>query len=229
MVEVSDVDFELFFRLSSLYEALAISATDPVVLKAGLGDCLEDAPGMFYDCYGDTEGANTIMGRRIEIASEDIRQHYKAHKSFLENFYSIDESINTGNRGRATDATLSLCDNVLNYLPIMRAHELRFLEDSFLHAPMCPPGHYFQIPDSGRLEIPQLDFNYPAQTDYVAGVYLNIIKKLAPVFRINPDNMPYVRVATQPDSGEGIIDTSLRGRLELNKELLRRVDFELSD
>ena len=39
--------------------------------------------------------------------------------------------------------------------------------------------------------------------------------------------IPVSTVSTQVDTGEGIMDTSLRGRHELNKELLKRVGFRL--
>ena len=41
--------------------------------------------------------------------------------------------------------------------------------------------------------------------------------------------IPLDKIATQEDMGTGIMDCSLRGRHELNIELLKRIGFELEN
>ena len=38
--------------------------------------------------------------------------------------------------------------------------------------------------------------------------------------------IPYIKIATQEDCGKGIMDCSLRGRLQLAQELLTRIGFD---
>lgn len=227
MVKVSPTDFKFLWRLSSLYEALTISAVDPVVLLKGIGN---EPGGMFYDCYEDTcedtKKAIAVMEQRVARASDDIRQHYQAHQLFLRCFYDIDELMNTQNRKRVGEVTNDLCAHVSDYLSLVEQHELRLEEDSFLYPPTCFPGHYFQIPNSGIRIIPQLKFN-PARTGFQGEIYLGKIKNLVPDFSKGKGRLPPIKVATQEDSGEGILDTSLRGRIELNKELLIRIGSQL--
>ncbi len=223
MAEISEVDSEFLWRLSSLYESLTQSAVDPVVLRTSLGGAFG---AIYYDAHDDDEVAFSIMKSRIELAENDIRKHHKAHKSFLECFYDIDECINTSNRERIGDSANKLCDLVLGYLNLVEQHELKLREESFLHPPTCLPGHYFQILGSVMGRALELEFN-PQRTKVVAEAYLNEIKGSIVDFVINHNGIYPTKIESQIDTGEGITDNSLRGRIELNKELLSRIGFSL--
>lgn len=221
MERVTETDFKFLWRLSSLYEALIHSAVDPVVLDKSE---MKEFGGIYYDAYNNQTKAIKIMKNRMLFGRNDIIDHRKFHESFLNKFYDIDEFINTNNRTKVGDVVDLLCNDVSDYLSFVYQHHLILSNDYFLYYPSCPTGHYFQIPKSDIKIIPQLEFN-PKKTKKGGGIYLAKIKRVIPNFKLGKDKIPSMRVASQEDSGDGIIDNSLRGRIELNNELLRRVGF----
>ena len=56
---------------------------------------------------------------------------------------------------------------------------------------------------------------------------LSVIKELADDFGRQNDFFPEVRLLDEKDPGEGISDCSLRGRIDLCKELLKRTGYDL--
>ena len=100
----------------------------------------------------------------------------------------------------------------------MEPHITRLEEDSFLYYPSCHRDHSFIIlPLISSLEFNQ-ESTYSGAEDY-----LEEIVELSNDFRLSKEKIPIDKIATQEDIGKGIMDTSLRGRHELNKELLYRI------
>ena len=100
MNEISKIDFNFLRRLTSLYEALTISATDPVVVmnhvEFGKGETA--SVNMYYDAFGDgdieeLQIAETVMLRRIETGRDDILMHDRYNRLFLELFDNLDENM----------------------------------------------------------------------------------------------------------------------------------------
>jgi len=225
MAEISENDFNVLWRISSLYEALTLSALDPIVLHHGLED--ENEPeGMYYDCYENETKALTIMRKRISNASNDLKRHQEIHKACLNYFYTIDESINTSNRQIVSNAANNLCEQVLEYLTLVQEHQIIQKGESFLYYPSCPAGHYFYIPNSDMRITHQLRFN-PLRSMKGAEKDIRKIKDGIQDFSLNTKRVHPMKISSQSDSGEGIIDTSLRARIELNQELLKRAGFSL--
>lgn len=218
---VSKTDFKFLWKLSSLYEALTHSAVDPIVLNKSE---IKDFGGIYYDACDDQTKAIKIMKNRILSGKLDIMCHQKFHELFLNSFYDIDESINTNKRTKVANIASLLCVNVITYLEFVEQNHLRLGNDYFLYYPSCPPGDYFQIPNLSNRIIPQLEFN-PSKTKKGGRIDLTKINMIISDFKLGKDKIPSVRVASQEDTGEGIMDSSLRGRIELNNELLRRVSF----
>ena len=225
---VSETDFDFLRRLSSLYQALCISATNPIVID--VGEMEDKVVGMFYDAYGDGDIedlkiAEEIMRKRIEIAGYDIKKHHKYHSEFLKSFYSVDEYINTNNRMDVAETSRDLCGIVKDYvLNLIDPHTERFGEDAFLHYPFCEDRFSFYIP--GTKVVGDLVFNLNA-TSSGAENYLRRIIRRSKDFELLEEKIPIDKIATSEDMGEGIMDTSLRGRHELNKELLKRIGFDV--
>ncbi|MDP2924741.1 MAG: hypothetical protein Q8N99_00045 [Nanoarchaeota archaeon] len=222
MEELNESDVEVLWRLSGIYEALTHSAVSPVVIceypeEAVLG-------GKYYDAWDDKEKALEIMKRRIELASEDIREHHSYHGLFLEHLISIDASIGNNDRQAIGNSANELCETVSVYMDFVEEHRKRLVDNAFLYYPNCPCGHYFHI-QSYSMEPRELFFN-PAASKFFGNIHLRKIKRLLHDFIIRQENLPLgAKVASQTDSGEGIMDTSLRGRIALNQELLKRIDF----
>ena len=224
-MEVSETDFGFLRGLSSLYEALSISATDSIVIMNIVEIGKSRIPmGMFCDVFGDggfddVSTAEEIMKKRIETASNDIKEHNKYHSEFLQLFYSIDKQINADNRGNVAKVSQTLCKKVGDSVSsLVEPHITRLEEDSFLYYPSCHRDHSFIIlPLISSLEFNQ-ESTYSGAEDY-----LEEIVELSNDFRLSKEKIPIDKIATQEDIGKGIMDTSLRGRHELNKELLYRI------
>ncbi len=224
MEKVTEKDFELFYRLNSMYNALTISTTSPVVIPSGISP-----PGkisafshVFYDAAENEDKALEIMRKRIKLNSGDIAKHLDLHKLMLKLFYDIEESANTSNRNSVSDAVSKLCTCVRDYTRLVAVHLHRPKEEAFLSYPTCIPGHYFVVPSFSIIR--ELSFN-PNQN--IHGVIREItdLEELLIDFEIQAEKISIVKVSDALDTGEGISDTSLRGRLELTIELLKRAGY----
>ena len=141
----------------------------------------------------------------------------------LTSFYNVDEAINTHSRERVADASSQLCKFIGDYVDLVREHRKKCGEDAFLDYPTCISGHYFLIGDRTR----ELQFN-PTRDYEGLEEEKQSIDKLVIDFQIRKNKIPQVKFCVI-DSGEGFFDSSLRGRLELNRELLKRVGLELPE
>ena len=149
------------------------------------------------------------MKNRILSGKVDIMCHQKFHEFFLNSFYDIDEFINTNKRTEVVDIASLLCRRVMTYLEFVEQNHLRLGNNYFLDYPGCTPGNYFQIPNSSNKIIPQLEFN-PSKTKKGGEIYLEKINRVISDFKLGKNKIPSVRVASQEDTGEGIMDSSLR-------------------
>ncbi|MDO8460744.1 MAG: hypothetical protein Q7S74_06555 [Nanoarchaeota archaeon] len=222
------IDFKFFYKLSSLYEALTLSACDPVVVPSGIGSKgLHVFSHMFYDCMEDEEEGFRIMEDRKRIAQEDIVNHFSFHEYAVKAFYSIDELANVNNREGVVNIARELAIQLEQYsgfTGIITEHKTRLEKKAFLNYPVCFRGHYFQVPWYTNLA--EKSFN---PTISESGVITEAIKTryLGNQFLTVQGPIPKITISEGKDSGEGLIDTSLRGRLELTKELLRRAGFKI--
>lgn len=231
MENPSEIDLNFLVKLSSLYESLTHSAVDPVVINyTNNFRNLKISSKMFYDAYGnakikDLEIAEGIMRKRIFSARNDIRQHHNYHSEFLRLFYDIDENINTNNRIKVAKIAREISDKTKEYIcKIVDNHIRRLEKNAFLSYSSCNKEYSFFIPNANM--IANLVFN-PKETHFGAEKELNEIIYHSKDFSISNKRIPVNKIATQNDLGEGIIDTLLRGKHELNIELLRRMEFVL--
>ena len=87
-----DADYELFFRLSSLYHVLVVSSVSPVAVPSNPNEKeIRIFSHQFYDVHEDEDYALEVMQKRIQQCPEDIRQHHKHHESMRDALYLIDE------------------------------------------------------------------------------------------------------------------------------------------
>ena len=137
---LNERDYLLLFRLSSMYQALSLSAVDPCVIG-----------GMFYDCYNPEDDAvqghghaERIMKARIEEAAEDIRRHNYFHQQFLADFKMMEHSLESWDR-RSISQTLehSLIPKFMEYGKLVLKHQKRRIADYFLYYPHCLDGHVY--------------------------------------------------------------------------------------
>ena len=228
MPKLSDKDFALFHKLSSAYHAVSVSATDPVVLKTGLEKEVEEIfGGIFYDCFENENVAINTMRSRINACSQEIASHYAHHKNMLEVFYTIEEYANTNNRDGVFRGAADLCRTLLSYSQIVRLHHQKLKRSHispFLSYPACPKGHYFHV--QGRKAILQNSFNPTRSLEGLMEEIDGIISLLLLELIIESRHqLRGFKLTDLQDTGEGITDSSLRGRLELTKELLLRVGY----
>ncbi len=217
MVKKLDLDVEFFFRLSCLYDAMTLSATAPVVVPTDLN---EPFSHIFYDCSENENKALETMRERIKLASNDIANHFNLHQRALERFYDIEDGINHRNRKEIVFASYSLVSNVSSYSYLVKVHKERLGNKAFLEYPYCVRGHYFHV--KGLNFILEKSFNVE-QSFKSAKKALLTLSELTRDFRIGDGRIMQIKISENKDMGEGFADNSFRGRLELNKELLRRV------
>ncbi len=222
-MDFNEADFEFLWRLSSAYQAATLSAVDPVCVPAQGNDLERSAfSHVFYDCVDD---GMDIMHKRIQIAEQDIRKHFELHKKMLEGFYSIDEAINASNRVRVLYIVKQdLCNRFMDCGRLVDEHRHKLGEESFLNYPCCISGHVFQL--KGFREMECKSFNaWQDYRDFTRDVIL--LRELTFDFAIAKGRIPEYNLSEGKDYSEGLLDSSLRGRFDLNKELLRRAGLEL--
>ncbi len=222
----SKEDFEFFVRLASLQRALTLSVVDPVAVFE-YSPLTKDriwVARMFYDCYPDEGEARAIMGERIKIGSDDIAEHLRFHEKMKYQFYSIQEDANVNNRKRLGETVDSLCNEVVTFNAFLAEHS-KLDERSFLFYPSCSPIP-FTIPliEGGRGHFAMLKFN-PDKTSEGVIAEIDDLRELISDFSIRQERIPEVRIGDY-DTGEGISDSSYRGRYELTRELLRRAGYK---
>jgi hypothetical protein len=217
-------DFNLLAKLSALYTAMTSSACDPVAVPSGLEpvDKISAFSRIFYDCADDEDGALELMRERFRQAGSDIRIHYGLHAQARDRFYDADEAINRYDRSGVVLAARSLIDVVREYAGLVSQHVARLGDSAFMYYPTCVPGHYFVV--SGYRKIVEKSFNPEQSLDRISEE-LSLLGDLVRGFEAKRGKILAVRLSEGEDSGEGISDTSLRGRLELTEELLKRAGF----
>lgn len=235
--QISETDYVFLHKLSSLYHALTSAATDPVGVPSDLSiENLVGEKGIYSSQFYDTteeEGRGTrVMAARITNSAKDIRNHLEMHKRMLSLVNTIEESLNVNNRQRVRKAVNYLCGELNEYDLLVSRHkdkafDVHRLNDpkfDFLSWPRCPKGHYFIL--QGYNVIAECSFNDPCNS---AGLQteLDILRTRSTDFLIGKGVTSGVRLSDSIDTGEGISDTSYRGRLALNVELLKRAGFDL--
>lgn len=227
VTQTTDIDFEVFFSLRSLYYALRNSVTSPVVLPSGLteGRKASTFSHIYWDAHEDEKMASETMKRRISLDSGEISQYLETHERLLNNIHSIDKSVERNDRESVGDAIISLCYFATSYVGLVVYHRnrLRALgEEPFLSYPTCLPGHYFY--DSNFDKIKWCSFN-PTQNSEGAAKDINNLLSLDKDFKTYSQKLVQVKVIDDEHQDEGLRGTSLRSRLVLTKELLKRVGY----
>lgn len=222
--ELSNTDYELFFKLSSIYHALILSSVDPVVVP--FSPEREDNVGIFthvfWDAHEDKSYAVKIINDRIKKYPKLIKSHHKYYESMRDSFYLIQEFIPENDRKLIAKNSRTLIDSLKNYRNLVENHQ--DTARPFLHYPTCLRGHYFLIDGDDRIK--ENSFN-PHQTKLGLEKEIRYIYRLLSFFPTISDNISHVKLSHEFDSGTGFSDTSLRGRVELNKELLKRAGFDI--
>ena len=202
-------DFDLLFKLSSLREALCISVCDPIVFPSGIeGSGRGEFSHMFYDAVEDEGRALDLMQERIKTSSRDIFRHLDIYKELRDSFYSIDEALNISHR-RLVDA-----------------HMEGLGEDAFLDYPACLSGDYFMIQGVKHSVALSKIFNLSQDREGFLEE-LELGRAIVESFSHKQRALPSLSISDALDSGDGVHDTSLRGRLEVTKLLLRRAGMNV--
>lgn len=212
-------ELEVLWRLSSAQEACIHSVCNPVAVPSGINS--EIFASVFYDCTEPGEVGLGIMRERMKFKG-DIQKHLEIHEKILKNFYSLDEALNTNNRMGILETGELVYKNLEEYRKLVKNHTDILQRRAFLSYPTCMPGHYFIPPRGGRL-FRELSFNPNKNYE---GLFDEIVEGLVALddFPENGESFGDFKLS-RGDCGEGIMDSSLRGRLELTKELLKRVGF----
>lgn len=222
-----ETEIEALWRLSSAYEACALSACDPVSVPSGINP-LAGRPTyshMFYDCTDPGKNGIDIMNKRIREGGGDIQAHLRIHDALLVNFYSVDEALKTNNRVKIVEAGRIVFENLGIYGRLVREHSERLGERAFLYYPTCLPGHIFFPKNTGVIRGKVFNSEQDAK-----GLERNIKRGLSLLanFPLCGKELEEIRMYEGHDSGKGTLETSLRGRLELTKVLLERAGFQIA-
>lgn len=227
MIELERGDYEFFHKLASINNALTLSVSDSVVITeyVPILDQMGEL-GMFYDCWENETEAESFMRRRFETASDDITAHVEAHERMLDIFYSIDDAMNARNRGKVASLATNLCKELTGYSGLVERHIARLRELTFLNYPYAQSGRFFTHAllrdENGKSIFNCFSFN-PNKTKVGLAEEVQNLREIAPEFNIRSDPIQRIQLGDH-DTGEGIMDTSYRGRLELTKELLKRAE-----
>ena len=219
MPEISDNDFEYLFKIASAYHSLVGSAVNPIAISSGIEN--QRFSKIYYDCEDRGRG---IMKKRLELAEQDIVEYHAAHKILIKDFYDIDEAINRNNRKDIDFCVDKAFEGIIVLAETTRDHRERLKDKAFLDYPYCIPEHYFHIARNPKIST--LEFNETRDFEGI-GLEYDLIKELKTDFLIGKDNLSGARIFPR-DSGEGIIESTLRARVELNKLLLERVGLTIS-
>ena len=164
------------------------------------------------------------MNQRIREGGNDIQAHLRIHDALLGNFYSVDEALEADDRARIVEAGRLVFENLEKYGRLVGEHSNRFGERAFLYYPLCLPGHIFAPRGIGV--IMEKVFN-PEQD--AEGFRRDITTGLTALedLPLYGGGLGEIRMYSGYDSGKGIFETSLRGRLELTKSLLEKAGFQI--
>ena len=218
--ELHPDDLKFFAGLASAYQALCTSVTVPVSVPSSFYSPSQGITALshvYWDAADNEDSAKEEMVRRIDLGRRDLLKHLKIHDSMRDEFFSIGEHTNTGNRNGVHSSVSRLCDGLSEYHHLVVNHKLRLGDSSFLDFPTCVLGHYFHVP--GNPFISELSFN-PSQDS--EGL-------LTEIGSLSDDNRDFLLRHSKifgfdlfggPDRGHGIGYSSLRGRVDLLRELL---------
>ncbi|MBS3071925.1 hypothetical protein J4408_02960 [Candidatus Pacearchaeota archaeon] len=223
---ISKIDFDYFWRLESINNALQMAVVKPVTIIENTKGCFGSVftSEIYYDAADNEVQARSIMKKRLEIGEEDILIHLKLFGKMRDNFYSIQEFANTQNRNEIYNETKYLCKNLLKYHDLVISHKNKLKEFTFLELPSAQKSKLFLTPfvhSDGRGYLRHLRFN---NEDINWDKSVSYFKKSNFNFKTSNCKIPEL-VPTQ-DDGEGINYETLRGRLELTIELIRRAKEE---
>ena len=236
---ISELDYLFFHKIASFYHALTISATDPVAVPSDLAQEQEIDDSrigafshQFYDTLDDEAEGLRIMQARIRFVGADIQRHNRLHQKMLYQVGILEEAINTNNRDVVARGVESLLGGVSALSLLVANHKGRAFDlhkrgdpsADFLHYPTCVSGHYFYLKEAPYLL--ECAFN-PLQTPSGTAEEVSALKQMLPDFLIGNYPTTSIRLSDTEDLGEGVFDTSYRGRLALNVELLRRAGLDL--
>jgi len=224
--EVSRGDYEFLWRIMSLQHALVSSAADPVVLRKvreGADFDMAVFSGMYYDCCENEARAKETVRKRVDVAEEDIRGHFRLHKSCLDSFLAMDGAIITDDREVFSEKCGELCESVSEYVELVKTHKQR-LDTGFLIYPTCPPGHFFHVLNGPYVKNCALNEyeSHLLATNGIKSIQEQIID-----FKIRQEQLPYIALPLDEQQGAGLLLDHFSKNLATNKLLLKRVGLEL--
>ena len=136
-------------------------------------------------------------------------------------FQIIQEEIKLEDRSRIVDNVRTIQNIIREYGDLVKQHREKFPETFFLSYPSCPGGHYFHI--KGSSLVGGNSFNstedYKGLQQAVSDMEYNIES-----FCISSSAVPQVELLRPEDFLEGFYGISYKHRIELTRELLKRVN-----
>jgi len=225
--EVTKEDYGFLLKLMSVQHALVSSSADPVVLRKvseGANFQMNTFGGIFYDCSENEEIALATMRKRIEEAGQDIRAHFDFHRKSLDNFLEMDGALIANDREIFAENCEIMCNRLLGYLNLVKKHQARLGEGSFLEYPSCPSGHYFHVLNGPFVAM--CYFNRQL-TSFGAEMGINSIRGEILDFKIRQEKLPYIHLPLNEQQGAGLLLEDFKKNLVWNKQLLEGLGMEL--
>jgi hypothetical protein len=211
----------------SVQYALVSSSAGPVVLrrmKEGADFEMSPYGGMFYDACEEEETAHATMARRLETAEQDIREHFDFHRKSLDNFLEMDGAIIANDRGIFAENCGRMCKGFLKYLRLVKQHQRRLGNRSFLEYPSCLPGHYFYVLNGSS--IGTCHFNRQLNS-FGAESGIMAMQEQTADFRKRTEKLPYISLPLGSQDGAGLLLPDFKRNLTWNKQLLERIGLKL--
>ena len=221
------LDARYLSHMFCLYDALSISATDPVTINYPLDNPKRESR-MFYDAYGRGDNeyhqGKEIMNQRIKNAPADIRSHATYHNVFLGCFKEIDTSIIVQDRKAVDEISQKLCTLVGEYaINIVKNHRSHLKRGAFIDYPSFKRNYPFKLRNENFYEYAECN-QKNSYDDFMN--YITFLRTVSNRVATENGPMPFTSVATQLDDPQSLIG-SLNSRIRCNKELLSRIGFEL--
>jgi len=201
--------------LTATYEALTHAVASPIAIN-----------GVFYDACEDEEEAKHTMFLRINNFGRDLGGHIQIYKRLRDKFYDVGESMNINHRGRLAVAIQDIAKLTLACGNLVERHLKKKLEtECFLEYPFSKLTTYTAV--NGFPGHAESSFNLERN---LGGLISDSLLLGEFAKKVVDGKTPFPRndYAWTRDSAEGLIQETLRARVDLTEEMLKRAGmFEL--
>lgn len=222
-------EIELFLSLDTTYRALALAVQDPVIisnreidLENGRHRAMHaivkdldriDISRVYFYCEDDTGEA--IVRERIANAAAHIRSAYKQHTQMYDTLRTLDDAITAKDRQRFKSTVQDLCSKLHAYGAFVADHQERLAERSFLAYPHALGTYALRRP----FIVSPVDYN-PEQSHKGFHQETSALRGLADKLSLT-GALPFEKVSTMTDTGQGWDDGSYRATIMLTKMLFK--------